>query len=100
MIFKNDPILYDLLRSTRTALTCTKGSFVFLTLVASIILLGITTDSYAQDDSIITSAAEHNNKFFGEAILQVIITDKSSTNDNLNDNIAIKIDAQPDSGGA
>lgn len=68
-------------------------------LLFSIISLGIAANSYQQVQKITTSADEHNNKFFGEAILQVIILHETSAQDTI-ENITMDIVAEPDSSGA
>ena len=55
---------------------------------------------YAQTVIIETSSGDHMNRFFGEGVLQVTVTDPDADNDNVVEEITIEISADPDSGGS
>jgi hypothetical protein len=71
---------------------------LLLTLLAAIIVLG-TVPAYSQQAVLIeTSADDFDGRFFGEGILQVLITDESSDDNSSIEDVTVDIDAQPDSG--
>jgi hypothetical protein len=77
----------------------------FLLLISALIMLiagtaGINPAALAQVIMIETSADEHGNTFFGESVLQVVITDPDSNNDSVLEEISVNIEATPQSGPA
>jgi hypothetical protein len=53
---------------------------------------------YAQTVTIETSADDIGGRFFGEGVLQVVITDEGSDDTDTIEDISVNIDADPDSG--
>lgn len=72
--------------------------FIFAIVVIS--LGGVREDASAQLVSIETSADDHDNKFFGEGVLQVVVTDPNANDDNTNEDIQVNINSKPKSGSA
>lgn len=77
-------------------------SFAFVTIgIILITAAGIPwsiPSVYGQEITITTSAEKHDNKFFGEGILQVLVTDQDADNDNVVNQISVEIEAIPQSG--
>ncbi|MGI0012813.1 MAG: hypothetical protein ACREBU_05115, partial [Nitrososphaera sp.] len=55
-------------------------------------------DAHAKDVIIRTSADVHAGTFFGEAVLQIIVTDSDADDDATIEDITVDIDADPDTG--
>jgi len=55
-------------------------------------------DAHAKEVIIRTSAFAHANTFFGESVLQVVVTDMNADDDATIEDITVDIDADPDSG--
>ena len=69
--------------------------FVLVMLVAS---AAYAPYVYAQQVVIETSADDVGGRFFGEGVLQVVITDESSDDTSTIEDVSVNIDANPDSG--
>jgi hypothetical protein len=61
---------------------------------------GLVYDSFAQEIIIETSADDHDGTFFGEGVLQVVITDPNAVDDNTVEDLQVEITADPDLGSA
>ena len=72
----------------------------------SILVLGITSvipfvpNVLAQEIMIETSADDHDNKFFGEGVLQVVIIHSDSDDDSVVEEMSVDVEATPQSGSA
>jgi Ca2+-binding RTX toxin-like protein len=78
------------------------GLFVGLLLLASIstiMPLPLQTAA-AQGITVTTSADSHGGTFFGEGVLQVVINDPDADDDDLQEDITVEIDAEPDTGNS
>ncbi|MCI0563920.1 MAG: hypothetical protein MN733_36055, partial [Nitrososphaera sp.] len=62
--------------------------------------LAVFTQAYAQQVTIRTSADGLGGSFFGEGVLQIVITDPDADSDSDIEDITVEIDADPDSGSA
>ena len=77
-----------------------------LPLVLAVLAIGLSGvpalagNASAQLVIIETSSGEHMNRFYGEGVLQVTVTDPNADNDNVVEEITIEISADPDSGGS
>jgi hypothetical protein len=67
------------------------GAFGFSPLVPKV---------FAQDIMIETSADDHDNRFFGESVLQVVIIDSDSDDDSVIEEMSVDVEATPQSGSA
>ncbi len=54
--------------------------------------------AFAQSTTIETSADMHDDKFFGEAVLQVLITDTTATSEGTIETLTVSIDGKSDAG--
>src|SRR6185295_3802180 len=54
--------------------------------------------AFAQSTFIETSAGMHDDKFFGEAVLQVLITDTTATSEGVIETLTVSIDGKSDAG--
>ena len=68
---------------------------VIISIVSTFPLLLV---AYAQEVSITTSATDHNDTFFGEGVLQIVINDPDADDDATVEEFTVDIDADPDSG--
>jgi|GEM_PF-1095261 len=81
------------------------ATFVVAILVASAFTaVGIVSfplqKATAQGVTITTSADSHDNSFFGEGALQVVVNDPDADDDDLQETVTVDIDADPDDGTA
>ena len=79
------------------------ATFVVAVLVASAFsVMGMTAiplqRAAAQAVSITTSADSHGDAFFGEGILQVVVNDPDADDDDVQEDITVEIDADPETG--
>jgi hypothetical protein len=54
--------------------------------------------TYGQTSSLSTSADDHDNTFFGEGVLQIVINDPDADDDGTVEELIVEIDADPDTG--
>lgn len=82
-------------------MTLTLMARLFVMLAVAVILGASSfATSFAQQDKVTFKTSSANNMFFGEGLLQVVITDQQSDNDAIIEKITVNIDAIPDSGTA
>jgi hypothetical protein len=76
---------------------------LLLCFVLAIILvtpIGMAGNAFAQQIAIETSADDQDSRFFGEGVLQVVLTDPNADDDNSIEEIQVDINADPDSGSS
>jgi hypothetical protein len=62
--------------------------------------IGMAGNAFAQQIAIETSADDQDSRFFGEGVLQVVLTDPNADDDNSIEEIQVDINADPDSGSS
>jgi hypothetical protein len=71
-----------------------KMMFAFIMLIS----VSLLSQAYGQEISVLTSADEHENAFFGESVLQVVIDDPNADDDDTQETLSVDIDADPATG--
>lgn len=66
--------------------------------VSTVVAASLLQSGHAQVQSISTSADDHGGIFFGEGVVQVIITDPDANDDSTIEDLTVNIEADPDSG--
>jgi hypothetical protein len=67
--------------------------------ISSIAVLFPLQEVHSQTPAFSTSADDHDNTFFGEGVLQVVINDPNADDDGTVEELVVEIDADPDTGG-
>jgi hypothetical protein len=71
---------------------------VITMLVSGIIVAFPIEGTHGQTSSLSTSADDHDNIFFGEGVLQIVINDPDADDDGAVEELVVDIDADPDTG--
>lgn len=76
---------------------CCQSIILLIILMSGIVLSSFASPqrSIAQTVTITTSADSHGATFFGEGLLQVIVTDLDKDDEDIQEDIAVEIDANP-----
>jgi hypothetical protein len=73
-------------------------TFFVLALITG--MTGLAGDAFAQEITIETSADDHDNNFFGEGVLRVVVTDPDADDDDTIEVLFVEIHADPDVAGS